>query len=134
MSRNLYNKLKTALINIFNLSPTTGIFPDRMKVAKVALIFKNVEKFSISNYKPLSVFPCFSKILEQITCNRLFDYLIVNDIFFNKEFGFRAGHSTKHAFLKIWDSFNDKNYFLGIFIDLSKDFGNVDHSMLRKKL
>ena len=60
------NELKTPLMNNFNLSLNTGIFPDRMKVAKVTPIFKQGEKSSISNYRPLSVLPCSSKILEQI--------------------------------------------------------------------
>ena len=70
--------------------------------------------------------------------NRLYDYFTANSILFNKQFGFRAGHSTEHALLElidqICDSFNDKNYFLGIFIDLSKDFDTVDYSILLKKL
>ena len=71
--RNRYNKLKTPLMNIFNLSLNTGIFPDRMKVAKVTPIFKKGEKSSISNYRPISVPPYFSKILEGIMYNRLYD-------------------------------------------------------------
>ena len=109
-----------------------------MKVAKVTPIFKKGEKSSISNYRPISVLPCFSKILERIMYNRLYNYFTANSILFNKQFGFRAGHSTEHALLElidqICDSFNDKNYFLGIFIDLSKDFDTVDYSILLKKL
>ena len=74
-----------------------------MKVAKVTPIFKNGEKSSISNYRPISVLLCFSKILEQIMYNRLYDYFTVNNILFNKQFGFRAGHSAEHAPLELID-------------------------------
>ena len=70
--------------------------------------------------------------------NRLYDYFAVSNILFNKQFGFWAGVSTEHVLLElidqICDSFNDKNYFLGIFIDLFKVFDTVDHSLLLKKL
>ena len=71
-------------------------------------------------------------------CNRLYDYFTVNNVLFNKQFGFRADHSTEHTFLQpidqIGDSFNNKKYFLGIFIDLSKAFDTVYYSILLKKI
>ena len=70
--------------------------------------------------------------------NRLYKYPTENNILFNKQFGFWAGHSTEHALLELVDqiskTFNDKNYLPGIFIDLSKAFDNVDHKVLIQKL
>ena len=70
--------------------------------------------------------------------NRRYIYLADNNILFNKQFGFRAGHSTERAFLELIDqisnSFIDKLYFLGIFIELSKAFDTADHKILLKKL
>ena len=109
--RKLYHELKIPLMNIFSLSLKTGIFPEKMKIAKVSPIFKKGDKSILSNCRPISVLPPFSKILERVMYNRLNACLADNNILFNKQFGFRAGHSTEHAFLElidqISDSFND---------------------------
>ena len=72
--------------------------------------------------RAISVLPCFSNMLECILYNSLYSYRTENNIFFNKQFGFQAGHSTEHALLELVDqisnTYNDKNYLLGIFIDL----------------
>ena len=109
-----------------------------MEIAKASPMFKKGDKSILSNYKPKSALPYFSRSLERIMCNRLNGYLADNNILFNKQFGCRAGHSTDHPLLElidqISDSFNDKSYFLGIFIDLLKALGTVDHQTLLKKL
>ena len=57
----IYEELKTPLMLTFNLSLSTGIFPDKIKIAKVSPIFKNGEKDILSNYLPISVFHVFQK-------------------------------------------------------------------------
>ena len=64
--KKIYEELKTPLICIFNLSLSTGIFPDKLKIAKVSPIFKNGEKDLLTNYRLILVLLCFSKILECI--------------------------------------------------------------------
>ena len=112
--KSMYHELKIPLMNIFSQFLSTGLFPDKMKIAKVFPISKNGKKSIASNCRPISVLPCFSKILERIMYNRLYSCLTENNILFNKQFGFCAGHSTEHAMLELVDqisnTFNSKNY------------------------
>ena len=70
--------------------------------------------------------------------NRLFKYLTENSILYEKKFGFHTSHSTEHAILllvnQLYQSFDESQFTLGIFIDLSKEFDTVDHKILTKKL
>ena len=92
----------------------------------------------MSNYRPISVLPCFSKILERIMHNRLYKYLTAEKLLYSKQFGFQIGLSTEHAIVKLVDqiykSFEKDHYTLGVFIDLSKAFDAVDHAILIRKL
>ena len=101
--KKIYEELKTPLMRIFNLSLSTGIFLDKLKIAKVSPIFKNGKKDLLTNYQLVSVLPCFSKNLERIMYERLYGYLTENKIDLKKQFGFRSGHSTELINLKLID-------------------------------
>ena len=70
--------------------------------------------------------------------NHLQKYLKDQNILYDKQFGFLAGHSTDHAVAQlvdqIYEAFEKNEYTLGLFIDLSKAFDTVDHSVLLRKL
>ena len=70
--------------------------------------------------------PCFSKMLERIMYNRLQRYLKDQNILYDKQSGFRRGHSTEHAIAQlvaqIYEAFEKNEHTLGVFIDLSKAF------------
>ena len=89
------------LFMIFLFSFNEGIFPEPLKVVKFSPIFKvgNVEE--IRNYRPVSVLPIFSKVLEIIMYNRTYQYFRENDMFFSKQFGFQVNNSTHHAILNL---------------------------------
>ena len=133
-----FSALHKPLLHIFNLSIIKGICPDDLKIARVIPSFKGGDDKELGNYRPISVLPCFSKILERIMYNRLYNHLIKNKLLYPKQFGFQKGHSTEHAIIHLVDQINDNfennKFTLGVFIDLSKAFDTVDHKILLKKL
>ena len=123
---------------LFDMSLESGIFPDKLKIARVIPLCKAGDPANISNYRPISVLPCFSKMLERIMYNYLYNYLTTEKILYPKQFGFQRGHSTEHAIVKlanqIYESFERNQCILGVFIDLSRAFDTISHSVLIKKL
>ena len=126
------------LTHICNLSFNTGIFPNNLKIAKVIPSFKEGEKDQYKNYRPISLLSCFSKIVERLMFNRVFNFLGKYDILCNPQYGFRPGHSTELALAdaidKLYCSLDNKKTCIGVFLDLSKAFDTIDHTILLSKL
>ena len=59
-----------------------------MKIAKVISLLKNGNSENITNYRPVSVFPCFSKVLDRIMYNRFYKYLCEEKLLYSKHFEF----------------------------------------------
>ena len=87
----------------FDLSLQTGIYSEPLKIAKVTTVFKIGDLREISNYRQISVLPCFSKVLERIMYSRLYSYLVNEKILYSKQFGFQKGHSTEHVIAELAD-------------------------------
>lgn len=117
------NLISKPLCHIFNLSLYLGNVPARMKIARVVPIFKNDDKELVTNYRPISVLPCFSKILEKIVFEKLYSFLMKHNVFYNYQFGFLPGRSTSHALLHLSDmimnAFEKRHFVSGTFLDLS---------------
>ena len=86
------------MLSIINLSLSSGVFPDRLKITKIIPIFKSDNASLAQNYRPISILPVFSKIFERAVYNRIFQFLVDDDTF-KHQFGSRPGHSTSHALI-----------------------------------
>ena len=78
-----------------------GIFPDKMKIAKLSSIFKGGNNLQTENYRSISVLAVFSKILEKIMYNRVYNYFVENKILFQKQSVFQINTLTEHAVLEL---------------------------------
>ena len=131
------------LTHIFNLSLTTGKIPTSLKKAKVIPIYKLSQrdaesKSNMSNYRPISLLPIFSKILEKLVAIRLTIFLKNNDILYKHQYGFQARKSTVHPIVhflnKISEASNEKLISIGVFCDLQKAFDCCSHRILLQKM
>ncbi|CAB3998795.1 Hypothetical predicted protein [Paramuricea clavata] len=130
--------ISDSLTYIFNQAITLSIFPDEWKTARVIPLYKNGQRNMPGNYRPISVLPTISKIMERILYDQLYDYFTKFGHLSDCQFGFRKFHSTTTALLDCTNEWymnlDRKKFNLVILIDLKKAFDTVDHQILLKKL
>ena len=126
------------LSDIINCCFSCGVFPDNLKIATVIPIYKKGDKNSVSNYRPISLLPVFSKIFEKCIQIRIQNFLFQNSVFSKFQFGFLPKRSTFDAVSslveKLYEGLNFNKISIGIFVDFKKAFDSVNHRILMRKL
>ena len=97
----VYDSIKVILFKIFKASLEEAVFPEKLKIAKVIPVFKKGDKENIENYRPISILPVFSKVLERIMYNRLYEYFMNNNLLHENQFGFQINDATEHTILQL---------------------------------
>ena len=73
--KSTYQNFIVPITHVMNLSIINGVVPNELKVAKVVPMYKSGDRRLINNYRPVSVLPCFSKILEKLMYNRISNFI-----------------------------------------------------------
>jgi hypothetical protein len=123
---------------LFNKSLSNGVFPSPLKNAKVIPIHKGDSIFELSNYRPISLLPIFSKILEKIMYSRVISFVKKHNILYQYQYGFQSGMSTEFAVNSLVNNIvkclENKEVGFCILLDFAKAFDTVNHEILLNKL
>ncbi len=132
------SEVSPILARFINEALSTGKYPDSLKIAKIIPIFKKGNREEATCYRPISLLSVINKIFERIIYHRLNDHFRNNDLFYEKQYGFRSGRSTMHALSEVVQYIREagdcKENVCSVFVDLSKAFDTVTHEILTEKL
>ena len=132
------NVLSLPIAQLCNLSIASSSFPKSCKVAKVKPLYKKGSKTNPQNYRPISLLPIISKIIERVVHDQTNSFLADNKLIYKFQSGFRGKHSTNECLSylndKILKGFDEGLLTGMVLIDLQKAFDTIDHGVLFEKL
>ncbi len=134
--RNCAPYICSSLCTFFNKCLTLGEFPSAWKTSNITPIPKGIFSKNVINYRPISLLPIISKVLERCVYSKLVEHVSVH--LHNLQFGFLKGKSTTAQLLRVLHEIGellDKRVQTdAIYLDFAKAFDRVDHRLLVKKL
>ena len=137
MLQKLAPSIITPLTHIINQLLCTGIFPHRLKIAKVIPLFKKNDPHIFDNYRPISLLSSISKTFEKVVFNQVYEYFTNNELFYNSQYGFRKLHSTEYASLELVgrnSQYLDNGKLpVTVYLDLSKAFDTINNEIIFKE-
>ena len=123
---------------IVNPSLKSGLFPSRWKKARIKPIPKISDPIYATDFRPISLLPAFSKIIEKIMAKQMKIYLINNNLLDKFQSAYREQHSTITALIDITDniykSLDNSEITILVLLDYSKAFDCANHKLILAKL
>ena len=130
--------LVSPICQICNIYIKLSVFPRECKIAKLIPLYKKGSQTDPKNYRPISLLPIVSKLIEKIIHQQMQEYLDDKKILYKFQSGFRSNHSTDTCLSYLNDRILkgfDKGLLTGLVaIDLQKAFDTIDHDILLQKL
>ena len=129
-----------SLIDLFNSSLESGIFPQCFKSALVTPILKKrcLDHNDLNNYRPVSNLCFIAKILKKLVLSQVSSYLNSHNLYNICQSAYRPGHSTETALLKVVNdlflSLNKGNISVLALLVFSSAFDSIDHTILVHRL
>lgn len=126
------------LTHIVNYCLTSSSIPKCWKLAKIIPNHKKTRSRGLDDFRPLSILPCLSKVLEILAKEQLVDYLQRYELIDRFQSSYRAKHSTETVLLHLTDhirkAFERKQLTVLLLLDFTKAFDTIQHSRLLEKL
>ena len=123
---------------LFNQIIMRSSFPKLWKMSKVLPTHKKTRNFGLTDFRAIHLIPVLSKALENYLTKQIASFVASFKLLRKNVSGFRPGHSTTTALLKIVDdilrSFGRREITCLMLLDYTKAFDTVSHVMLRRKL
>ena len=120
-----------SLTELFNMSISTGVYPSDWKVARIVPVPKGTDQSLVSGYRPISILPVVSKLVEQHVKLLIEDHLQNNAPISSHQWGFISSRSSVSALIRVIDALSlalDQGFEVCmIFFDVSKAFDTVPH-------
>jgi len=128
--------ISPSLAELYNRSLASGLFPASYKIAHVRPIYKKGDHLDPANYRPISLLPIASKLLERVVHLQLTEFIDAAEppVIPIEQFAYRKHHSCEDLLsttINDWHrSLDSGDYVVAAFLDLSKAFDMVDHQTL----
>ena len=123
---------------LYNNVLSSGIFPDKSKIATVTPIPKTSNAINPTDLRPISLLPVPGKLLERHITGKIETYLEDKKFFTDKQNGFRKGKSSSDSFSKLLDDIvsdlNNSKTNIAAYLDVQKAFDSINHDILLAKL